>query len=246
MTSLRVDYGPRDLLARFFLMADAALKDEGILLGFGSFDELVETNARHSDSWSPIAPTFDPANGLCDAERSYALIGRNVDNEVVIAQGTRIFDWSETTLKQEAESLRLYYADPARQARPGEVCTVTAATAGNLSGSVAYHGSAWWHPSVRGRLLGSIIARISRAYSFTRWQTDMSVAFNSNVLIARGWPTRNGYRHIEHGVRLRNFAIGDYDGGVVWITADELVADLSEFMTQLEARLKTRDALRTA
>ncbi|MBS0241979.1 MAG: hypothetical protein JSS20_07360 [Proteobacteria bacterium] len=234
------------MLARFFLMADAALKDEGIVLGFGSFDELVEANVRNKDSWAPIAPTFDPLNGLCDPDRSYALIGRNPDGDVVIAQGTRVFDWSQTTLKTETESLRLYYSDPARQSRPGEVCTITALEGGALSGLVAYHGSAWWHPSVRGRLLGSIIARISRAYSYTRWRTDLSVAFNSNELVARGWPVRNGYRHIDPGVRLRNFAIGDYDGAVVWITAEELISDLSAFMSQLEARLKSDNVLRTA
>ena len=77
LSSIRVDYGPQDSLGRFFLMADYALQSMGITLGFGSFEEVVETNVTNRDTWSPLTPTFIPSSGLVQPECSYALIGRN-------------------------------------------------------------------------------------------------------------------------------------------------------------------------
>lgn len=246
LTDIRIDYGPREELARFFLMADTALRDKGVSLGFGTFEELLETNRRNRDSWLPIVPSYDPANGLCDLDEGYVLIGRNTAGEVVVAQGTIIFDWTGTNFKDEAESMRIFYASPEHRSRPQERCIVTAPSAATISGRVALHGAAWWHPNVRGRLLGALVARVSRLYAYARWKTDLSLAINSEKLIAGGFPRRNGYQHIEHGVAFRNFEMGDYDGGIVWITEDELFVELSRFMSDLDAGLGESDVLRTA
>ncbi len=246
LTDIRIDYGPREELARFFLMADTALREKGISLGFGTFEELVETNRRNRDSWLPIVPSYDPANGLCDLDKGYVLIGRNAAGEVVVAQGTIVFDWTGTNFKDEAESMRVFYASPERRLRPQERCIVTAPSAASISGKVALHGAAWWHPSVRGRLLGALVARVSRLYAYARWRTDLSLAINSEKLIASGFPRRNGYQHIELGVAFRDFEMGSYEGGMVWIAEDELFVELSNFMSELEAGLDQSNVLRTA
>ena len=44
-----------------------------------------------------------------------------------------------------------------------------------------------------------------------------SAAIAGYGLIEAGWPFRNGYTHGETGVSIRDFAIGDADGGAVWI-----------------------------
>ncbi|HJZ44758.1 MAG TPA: hypothetical protein VJ233_13635, partial [Hyphomicrobiaceae bacterium] len=46
ITEITVDHGPRDLLGRFFLKADTAARARGITLSFGTFADLVDTNAR--------------------------------------------------------------------------------------------------------------------------------------------------------------------------------------------------------
>jgi hypothetical protein len=115
-----------------------------------------------------------------------------------------------------------------------------------LHGIVAFSGAGWFHPSVPGRLLGALLSRVSRAYAYTHWQTDLTMAVMSNGLIARGWAMQNGYRHVEHGFCLRNFVLGDYNGGVVWITADELIDDLVTFMAELEKSLGSAESLHAA
>jgi hypothetical protein len=240
LSDIRIDYGPSELLGKVFLMTDYALRELGVFLSFGSFEELAETNRANRESWLPIVPTFDPSNGLCDSDSGYVLIGRNNSGRIVVTQGTIIFDWTNSNFKEEAESMRLFYTDPQKRARQQERCNVSAPSAASLRGRVAHHGAAWWHPSVRGNLIGSLIARISRAYSYTRWRPDLCLAINSNALIDRGFPVRNGYQHIERGVHIRNFELGDYDGGVVWITVEELLAELPIFLNHLEARFKQR------
>ena len=50
ITEITVDHGPRDLLGRFFLKADTAARERGITLSFGTFADLVDTNARNTNS----------------------------------------------------------------------------------------------------------------------------------------------------------------------------------------------------
>jgi hypothetical protein len=246
LSDIRVDFGPPEILGRFFLLADYALRETGVALAFGTFSELVETNRANRDTWRPIVPTFDPQNGLLHPNCAFALIGRDRHGKVVTAQAARIFDWSTTNFKIEAESLRLFYADPAQKARADETCTVTASSAQAMSGLVAFSGGAWWHPSVRGRLLGAVLSRVSRAYAYTRWQTDLTMAVMSKGLIEKEFAKKNGYKHAELGFALRNFELGDYDGGMVWITADEIIDDLQLFMAELESSLGTGGRLRSA
>lgn len=246
LIDIRIDYGPHELLGRFFLLADNALRNLGVELTFGTFDELVDTNKRNRDSWLPIVPTFDPANGLCDPQWSYVLIGRAPSGHVVTAQGARVFDWRSTNFKQEAESLRLFFSDPLQTGCTREACAVTAHNAASLSGTIAFLGGAWWHPSVRGKLLGSLLSRVSRAYAYTRWHPDLTMAVMSKTLINKGFAVRNGYQHTELGFALSNFELGDYDGGVVWILADELLRDLEVFTATLDPTLDVADRLRRA
>ena len=58
LEDLTVEHGPVDLFGRFFLKADTALRQRGISLSFGTFDELLEANQRNRDSWLALAPTF--------------------------------------------------------------------------------------------------------------------------------------------------------------------------------------------
>jgi len=246
LTDIRIDFGPQDVLGRFFLLADYALRESGVTLGFGTFDEVVETNRTNRDTWRPLLSTFDPRNGLMDPDWAYALIGRNAQGKIVTAQAGRVFDWRHTNFTEQAQGLRLFFDNPAVKARSGEICTVTAPSASRLGGIAAFSGAGWWHPSVRGKVLGALLARVSRAYAYTRWQTDLTTAVMSTGLIEKGFAKQNGHRHVESGFALRNFEVGDYDGAVVWITADENLEDLVQFSAELESSLGNFTRLRSA
>jgi hypothetical protein len=217
----------------------------GITVSFGTFEDLVETNRLNRATWPPLVPTFDPANGLCTPQ-SVVFTCRNAHNDIVAIQAAHLFDWQQTNFKMEAESMRLFYAEPQRRLRSAEECQVTAPSATSLSGMVFFQGAAWLHPSMRGHWLNTIMARVGRVYGYTRWRADLTMAVMSLKLVGKGVAARNGYLHIEPGFELRNFELGNYSGGVIWIRQDEVVDELTTFMNKLEGLLSARDGLGAA
>ncbi|MGA7810773.1 MAG: hypothetical protein WCB02_39860, partial [Bradyrhizobium sp.] len=134
--ALQIVHGPVDLLGRFFLWADGEMRDRGVTLSFATLEQLVAINRANSDTWRPLLPLFDPAVGGISQRTGFALLGRNNAGEVVATQAARLYDWSTTCFRDEATSLRMFYADPAAALARGERCTVSAASAPLISGRV--------------------------------------------------------------------------------------------------------------
>lgn len=233
ISSVRIDRGPTDLLARFFIAADAALAAAGVDLHVGTFEELVEVNRANRDSWLPLNPTFDPMNGLVDSASAFVLLGTDATGTVVATTALKLFDWQATTLKIEAESLRLFFADPATMAPDDTTCSVTAPSASIITGRVGYGGAQWVHPDFRKKRLPPILSRLIRALAYARWQVDLVCGISSLKLIGRGYTDRGGYVHMEPSIHFTNPALGLPAAGLAWITAAETLEDLRGFLVQL-------------
>ena len=230
-TQLKIKYGPVGLLGRFFLWADTAARDRGVTLSFGSLQDLIEANRGNSDTWRPLVPVFDEALGGATPETAFVLIGRNKDGEVVATQAARIYDWSKTSLKDEANSLRMFYADPDAAIARGDRCEITAPIAEKISGRVAFSGGIWYRRDFRGKDLGTILPRISRAYAFTRWHSDFTLGMMGDAVIAGGLAERAGYTKLEPGcIELVASPLGQMRCGLIWMPSDELLADLAAIM----------------
>ena len=134
LDGITIDYGPADALNRLFLNADTATRAKGIRLSFASMDELVDANRRNLDSWQPLVPIFDPEIGGITDKNGFCIVGRNADGEIIATQAARLYNWTDTDLKQEGESLRMFYADPDKSKREGESCTISAPSATRMVG----------------------------------------------------------------------------------------------------------------
>ena len=209
ITRLVIDYGPRELLGPFFLDADAAARRAGVLLTIGDFSELVRLNNANRDNWGPLIPLFDPANGPLPEDQAFCLIGRNAAGEAVAAHAMRLFDWVGTSFTDEAESLRLFYADAVVRKYPQETCTVSAPTAREVTGRVVYSGAAWVRPDYRGRSLALVLPRLAKAYAFTRWRPDFIVSWMTEATYKRGLIAHVGYTTVDWDVQMRNSFVGD-------------------------------------
>src|SRR5712672_1365688 len=195
---LKIKYGPVGLLGRFFLWADTAARDRGVTLSFGSLQELSEANRGNSDSWRPLVPVFDEALSGVTPETVFVLIGRDKGGQVVATQAARLYDWPETSLKDEANSLRMFYADSVAASVRGDRCEITAPVAEKITGRVVFSGGVWYRPDFRGKDLATILPRISRAYAFTRWNSDFTIGWMADAVIAGGMAERVGYTKLEH------------------------------------------------
>jgi hypothetical protein len=236
LRDVRIDHGPGELLARVFIACDAALSTHGVTLSFATFDELREANDINRESWRPLNPTFHPANGNVNDDCAFAMLGRDTNGTVVTAQAMRVFDWQDTNFKLEAESGRLLFAKPAPMKRTETFCKISAPSASLITGRVGYAGAAWFHPSLRGRHLGALTARIGRAYGCTRWNLSMAFAVTSVALLAKEFIQDTGYTHAETGVNFVDPATGPPEAALVWLERHEIIADFEAFLESYSSK----------
>lgn len=223
---LDIRYGPRALLGRFFLAADAAARERGVSLHFASFDDLLAANADNHSSWRPLTPLFTPRLSGVSEHTGFAILGRNAVGEIVAAQAARVFDWPNTTLRAEAESLRMFYADPEAARTAGNHCEVTAASAQTISGRVVFSGAGWYRPDFRGKGLAGILPRISRLLAFAFWNTEFTTAMMADGVVAGGFAARTGYTKIAHdSVTFELSPVGAFRGAFLWMDTSELLSD---------------------
>lgn len=227
-----IDFGPRDVLARLFLKADTELRRLGVTLSIAGLDELVAVNRQHGDSWRPILPLFDPAFGGIDERNAFAVLGRNAAGEVVTAQACRLYDLTAHSLKEEIESLRVFYANPARSKLPGEAMLVTAPSAATTYGRCVFSGGAWYRPDYRRKGVIHAVAPAIRALAYTRWQSDFVFSFMVEELVAAGTAARARFPHVERHVIMIDTPV--YRGQslpvtLVWTNAEEQLAHFREY-----------------
>lgn len=227
-----VEHGPVDLLGRFFLAADAACRERGMLLSFGTFDEVVAANEANRDSWKPLFPAYHPAYHNFTEDNSFALIGRDSSGKVILTQVGILYRLGETSFYDFAKALRINYDDPERMKREGETCNPTAPSLKAMKGNVLFGGAMWIHPSVRKAGFAEITPRISRAYGYTKFRTDYSTAFIVAGPLKGGLGDRAGYPHVDWGVDFENSPMGNFSCAFCWMQPDYLLNDLSEWLSR--------------
>jgi hypothetical protein len=233
LAQVRVEHGPVGRLGRFLLKAEQASRARGVTLSIEPIEALGEFTRAHLPTWPPL-PMFDPPPAAFPGGRALCLLGRDAAGRVVATQAVRGYLWSTTSLRREAEELRVFYG---ASAPPEEAsCTVSAPSAERICGRVAYSGGGWYEPAFRGRELSAILPRISRALALTLWDTNFTVSFVDWRLVEKGVVARYGYRTIEDGIRFRGIVGDAFYGAVVWMDRLTLLEDMEEFIASFDAR----------
>lgn len=250
LDSLKIEHGPADLLSRFFFKAVSAAADRSVFLEFGTFSDLLAVNQKNSDSWMPLTSTFREVEGGVTDDTGFVILGRNLAGDVVATQSARLFEWSGTNFRTEAESLRFFYADPDRQKAPEECCLVQTEKADSIAGRVALGGGIWYRPDYRGRQLSQIITRIGRAYALTLWNYDSMIATITQNNLKTKFDRRAGYTEIEpSSIIMRHsttYPQGDLHLALARMTPMQLVDDVFGFMVDFDSEVDVRVANRRA
>lgn len=240
LSDITIEHGPVDLLGRFFLKADTAARRRGVHLSFAPMQALVDTNRRNSDTWRPLLPLFDPAVNGAAMEDTFCIVGRNARGDIVATQAARLYRWDGTTFRDEAESLRLFYADPAALRRPTEAVEVTAPAGARITGRVVFAGGAWYRPDFRGRQLAQIFTRISRAYAYTRWKHEYHTSIMAEEVCRGGMPERSGYTKVDWEVMLKRTVVhpeGDVRCGLTWMDSSEFLGGIVDFVERFDTQV---------
>lgn len=240
LSDITIEHGPVDLLGRFFLKADTAARQRDVTLSFAPMQDLVDANRRNRKTWRPLLPLFDPASGGITDEDSFCIVGRNPQGDMVATQAARLYRWDNTTFHDEAQSLRLFYADPARLRKADERVDVTAPAARRITGRVVFAGGAWYRPEYRGRQLAQILTRISRAYAYTRWKHDFHTSIMAEEVCKGGMPERSGYTNVDWEVMLRRTVVhpdGDVRCGLTWMDSSEYFDGIADFVARFDTQV---------
>ena len=238
ITDITVEHGPVDLFGRFFLLADTAVRQRGVTLSFGSFEELLAVNQKNRDSWGIMTSMYDYRccpDGLAP-DKAFCMLGRDVNGNVVATHAARLYDLGDRSMQEVGDAMLLHHDDPARTKQPGESIEVTAPAAKSIKGKLLINGGVWYHPRYRKRQLSMIIPRIARIYAYTRWKIDRSMGLTMEGPTAGGVIDSLGYPHREWGLQISNAQNGSPRCCLAWMDAGELLADLRGFLAGFDTQ----------
>jgi GNAT superfamily N-acetyltransferase len=221
-------HGPRELLKRYFVIVEEALWARGIRLRLRTdFDQLVEINHQHRDSWPAFIPMFDPAHNALRIDDSFWIEGLDEAGCPVVTHAARLYDWADTTLEAELTSLRAFFRNPQAHLTNGDSIGVQAQAAKHIRGRVMGGGAVWVRPDHRGKGLATLVPRVSRAYALTRWNIIGNWAVMEPRIRDQGLAARHGFNE-EEMIVFRLKAWRDHlPMLLIWMTREEAFAHIA-------------------
>ena len=228
LDQITLTHGPHDLLARYFLMADAAAREWGLRLRLRSdFDALIAANRENRDTWPPLPPICDPKHSNLRIDSAFWLEGVDASGDTVVTEFARLFDFTNTNLVEEIRSLRVYYENPQPHLAAGECVEIDAPAATVVRGRAMYGGAIWVRPDWRRNGLTRIISHVCAAYAHTRWNTEFTWGFMEPRMHAGGLSRAYGPHEAAEGLLVRMPFRGDLPTVLLWMRTDALLADLA-------------------
>ncbi|MGO8867641.1 MAG: hypothetical protein ACLQME_14175 [Alphaproteobacteria bacterium] len=123
----------------------------------------------------PLFQLFNPRFQLDVSPSTCVVIVAMRARNIIATVGCRR-KWVPTTLAEEMESLRIYYADPAAMAAPGERCVVGAPLGRSIKSCyVAFSGGGFVSRPERGRGTYRAMTRLLGVWTAAHWRFSWSV-----------------------------------------------------------------------
>jgi len=218
-------YGPTQLLSRFVLAADRAVRRRGITLRVRhDFEELLDLSKFYAarNLWYPLCEAINPRCVELTPQNAFWIAGENEHGEVVVTNAVRVLDWTGTNLGEQASGM--WYGP-----NSAERCILTADAAPLISGVVAWGAAAWVRQDYRGRQLSYLTGRTHKAYACARWPIDWSFCYISVSNVSRGLASTWGHKHLSYSINHPGSLQGEM--AVAYTAADDFYADIADFMS---------------
>ncbi len=224
-------HGPREVLGRYFAIADAMARNCGVRLRLRTdFDALMDLNRANRATWPPLPPICDPSYSTLGADNAFWLDGVNDHGETVVTYFARLFDFVDTNLVEAIRSLRIYYDDPTPHAAAGEMVEIDAPSAAVVCGRTVYGGGMWIRRDWRGTGLPKFMSRVCSAYAHTRWNTAFCWGFVVPRAHALGLSRAYGPYHAVEDLLVRLAFRGDLPTVLLWMHSETMLADLARIV----------------
>lgn len=197
-------------VSRFIHSYDEAAIQKGINLSVGfDFHEYVSITEA-TPTKGKTYPIFRPDRSPIKAGEGYWLVGVDKNNEVVLVAAARLYDLSQSNLAEHLQSLKFFYADPAKHAHPQDRCICKAPSAWRITGKVALHGDLWVRSNFRGQGITKIMTRIMVGVTLAMWAPDFRCG------LAGRWSIDKRVYDVPHA---------EPSGSVLRLVAEDIVDD---------------------
>lgn len=214
--------------ARALMAIDQHARDRGVrLYPQSDFRQLAALFAAHAGSGARLAPLYNPDHHALIPEDAFWIAGVDDAGDVAMTAAIRILDLKDSSLRAEAESMRLFGPGHFRASR------FAGPAADMIRGRVAVTGGGWVHPRLRGPgPTGIRLSRIlRRAVTFLAYAMEplaYDVAWVKTVqVVEKGLAADYGFDHVEHGADLV-LADGTVSpNSLVWCDTYELDEDMA-------------------
>jgi hypothetical protein len=222
--ALTIKHGPAELLSNFILAGDLAVRETGVRLRLRhDFEELLYANRQYARThgWYPLVDAFNVENVDLTPENAFWTSGENDAGEIVVTRITRIYNWTDTNLEEQARAF-WYGTDH------GQPCVVTADAAKTISGVCAGGGAFWVRPDYRGKHLSRWIPRLDKAMSCARWPIEWLFCYIHIDQVRKGLAVNYGQKHLSYSV----FYPGSPHGELVlaYTATDEFYDDIANVL----------------
>ncbi len=233
LDAVNVTYGPRLEIGRYLLLIAEQARTLGVTFYLGrGFQRLLEVNRHHADSWSPLAPTFDPTCSDIADDAALYIEGRHGDAPVVTL-ALRRYDWPASSLAEEWESGRFAYRDPAHQMQAEERWVAGAPIATDISGRVSFAGAVWFRPDFRARRLPILTSSLMRTLSLTVWNPDFVIGMLETGVTSRALLPLYGHPHSQSGMLVQG-GWKTIDSTIIWESRAEVTARILNAVSKAE------------
>jgi hypothetical protein len=194
----------RESVSRFFDVAFKQARQAGVRLRVRTdFESLRAVNLANRDSWAELIPTFDPTHSDLGLGPAVWVEGVDERGDTVSTHATRLFRWHDTTLADEARSLRLFYKNPAPHLAAGDHVCIPDSAGSRITGDTACIGALWVKPAYRRVGLTKITSRVVKAYALAHWEATICWGFCDPAHFMSGVARAFGQVDADDGVTLR-------------------------------------------
>lgn len=229
LQSFQITHGPVGLLGRFFLNADRDLREAGIELSFATFEEVADVQKDSIESWPLMNPMFDPAVAELRAHETFCIVGRKASGQIVATCSGKYLNATTRSFAEIVNAGDFFSVRPERNDNNYQTRMVSA-LADKMHGHLGYSGGLWIHPDTRGLRLPATFCRLVTATMLTLWNVDYTLGLLDKKFIGSAYHKRYGYRHEEPTLTFTGNGKTLLEAMLLWMTADETVEDLVEFL----------------
>lgn len=235
------DHGPRAALGRYMLAAESRLDDIGVVLKRVEPADMVRLNRGSQSSWWRQVPVLDAEDFPPVGDELMCWIGFDRSGEPVTANSMRLLDLKGATLKDEMESLRLFYGANAGAMRKTIEFKITAPFATQPQKQIVYTGGFWVHPSMRGSGLTAVVPKISYYAAVAIWGVPVILSIVRDVFLRPDISDIYNFEAAEPHFSFMTNGRMTWEGSLVWMTRSYLEGRVGLDTAKLLASLSTHD-----